>query len=78
MLYCSTGGKNRSDLLGSYKNVDDSPMLTALKLGKEEMSAKGRHEIWALWQYCMKSLDSPGMLTVSVNVGGLKSALLMV
>lgn len=60
------------------KNGDDSPMLTALKFGKEEMSAKGRHEIWAPWQYCIKILDFPGMLTVSVNVGGLKSALFIV
>ena len=70
--------KRRSDLSVNYKNVDDSPRLTALKLGKEQMSAKGRHEIWALGQLCMNILDFPYILTVSINVGGLESALLIV
>lgn len=70
--------KRRSDLSVNYKNVDDSPRLTALKLGKEQMSAKGRHEIWALGQLGMNILDFPYILTVSINVGGLESASLIV
>lgn len=38
MLYWSTREKNGSDLLVNYKNVDDSPMLTALKLSRGNVS----------------------------------------
>lgn len=37
MLYWSAR-KKRLDLLVNYKNVNYSPMLTALKLGREEVS----------------------------------------
>lgn len=48
MLCWFAGEQKWSDLQIDYKNVDDSPMFTALKLGKEEVSEKGRHETWAL------------------------------
>jgi len=45
-----TKSRTMTEHTHTQKSIDNSSLLTALKLGREGVSGKGRHEIWALYR----------------------------